>query len=214
MHQPEPFRLSLLPLDTARIEQAACVFARAFFHDPLYQWFFPNERTRMENIAALYRFVLSTHRHQTRVSSNALEGIAICETPETHKTNLVTTLRKAPSMVSSVGTAALVRMIRFAIATATIRKQCVPNDRYFLAAIVVEPQQQGRGIGKAMLTALMDEANISGKEMYLETQNPRNIPLYERFGFTVIHRTKVFGLEHVVMKRSPTASSQQAKSER
>jgi len=52
--------------------------------------------------------------------------------------------------------------------------------------IGVDPQQQGRGIGKALLQALIDAAIKQGAaEMFLEVQtdNAPAINLYEKFGF-------------------------------
>jgi GNAT superfamily N-acetyltransferase len=57
---------------------------------------------------------------------------------------------------------------------------------WYLPWLAVGDGLQGRGLGSALLEqglALVDE---SGLPAYLETPNPRTIPLYERHGFKVM----------------------------
>lgn len=59
-----------------------------------------------------------------------------------------------------------------------------------IQTIGVLPQYEGRGIGTAMLTSMLDEARRRGAaETLLEVRedNPRARRLYERFGFEHIH---------------------------
>ena len=59
-----------------------------------------------------------------------------------------------------------------------------------IQTIGVLPQYEGRGIGTAMLTGMLDEARRRGAaETLLEVRedNPRARRLYERFGFEHIH---------------------------
>jgi hypothetical protein len=54
------------------------------------------------------------------------------------------------------------------------------------AAVGVEPSEQGRGIGGALMQPILTRAGVEGLPCYLETQNERNLPFYERHGFEVI----------------------------
>ena len=54
---------------------------------------------------------------------------------------------------------------------------------WYLPMIGVDPNAQGRGIGAALLRHGLARADESGVAAYLESSNPRNIPLYERHGF-------------------------------
>ncbi len=55
-----------------------------------------------------------------------------------------------------------------------------------LDSIAVEPTAQGRGIGSALIRFGLEQARVSGHGAWIETGNPRNVPLYQRHGFRVV----------------------------
>jgi ribosomal-protein-alanine N-acetyltransferase len=72
--------------------------------------------------------------------------------------------------------------------------------------IAVVPEQEGRGIGSALLTRLIDEARRRrAADVLLEVRedNPRAQQLYVRFGFEQIHvRRKYYrdGVDALIMR--------------
>ena len=60
------------------------------------------------------------------------------------------------------------------------------TPHWYLPMIGVEPSSQGKGVGSALLQLTLANCDCDGLPAYLESSNPRNIPLYERFGFEVI----------------------------
>lgn len=62
---------------------------------------------------------------------------------------------------------------------------------WYLPMIGVDPARQGRGVGSALLKEalrIIDEARLPA---FLESSNPRNVPLYERHGFEVLSEIQV-----------------------
>ena len=62
---------------------------------------------------------------------------------------------------------------------------------WYLPMIGVDPARQGRGVGSALLKhalKIVDEARLPA---FLESSNPRNVPLYERHGFEVMGQIQV-----------------------
>lgn len=57
---------------------------------------------------------------------------------------------------------------------------------WYLPLIGVDPLLQGRGLGSALLRYATMRCDADGALAYLESSNPRNIPLYERHGFEVM----------------------------
>ena len=51
--------------------------------------------------------------------------------------------------------------------------------------IWVEPSRQGNGLGSALIGAMLERADRDGSPCYLETFQPRNVPLYQRHGFKI-----------------------------
>jgi GNAT superfamily N-acetyltransferase len=67
-------------------------------------------------------------------------------------------------------------------------KQDPHRAHWHLGPIGVDPELQGRGVGKAMLGSFLDMVDKEGSPAYLETDVEKNVPLYERFGFKVIYQ--------------------------
>ena len=57
---------------------------------------------------------------------------------------------------------------------------------WYLPLIGVDPHSQGRGYGSALLRHTLKQCDRDGMPAYLESSNPRNIPLYQRHGFEII----------------------------
>jgi ribosomal protein S18 acetylase RimI-like enzyme len=65
--------------------------------------------------------------------------------------------------------------------------QAHPKEpHWYLAQIGVDPGSQGQGLGAALMRHALARCDREKSLAYLETGNPRNIPLYQHFGFGVI----------------------------
>jgi GNAT superfamily N-acetyltransferase len=57
---------------------------------------------------------------------------------------------------------------------------------WYLPLMGVDPLQQGKGFGSALLQYTLIQCDRDSKFAYLESSNPRNIPLYERHDFGLL----------------------------
>jgi ribosomal protein S18 acetylase RimI-like enzyme len=57
---------------------------------------------------------------------------------------------------------------------------------WYLWMIGVDPAQQGQGFGSALLKHTLSLCDEQGAMAYLESSNPKNVPLYQRHGFEVL----------------------------
>ena len=64
------------------------------------------------------------------------------------------------------------------------------GPHWYLPLIGVDPSEQGRGCGSALLRRGLARCDADGIPAYLESTNQRNVPLYERFGFKVVGQIK------------------------
>jgi ribosomal protein S18 acetylase RimI-like enzyme len=62
------------------------------------------------------------------------------------------------------------------------------EPHWYLPMIGVDPLAQGRGCGTALLSPVLKQCDRDGLPAYLESTNPRNISLYERFNFKPVGR--------------------------
>lgn len=70
------------------------------------------------------------------------------------------------------------------------------EPHWYLPLIGIDPVHQGKGLGGALLRHQLAICDRDGAPAYLESSNPRNIPLYERHGFEA--------LGHIQAGSSPT----------
>jgi ribosomal protein S18 acetylase RimI-like enzyme len=67
-----------------------------------------------------------------------------------------------------------------------------PQEPYwYLPLIGVDPSHQGQGYGSALLQHSLLPCDRDHRCAYLESTNPKNIPLYERHGFEVLGEIQV-----------------------
>ena len=60
------------------------------------------------------------------------------------------------------------------------------EPHWYLPLMGVDPVLQGQGYGSALLSHALQQCDREGSLAYLESSNPRNIPLYKRHGFRII----------------------------
>lgn len=60
------------------------------------------------------------------------------------------------------------------------------EPHWYLPMIGVDTHKQGNGLGAALMRFALDRVDADGSPAYLESSNPRNIPLYQRFGFELV----------------------------
>lgn len=65
------------------------------------------------------------------------------------------------------------------------------EPHWYLPLIGADPAHQGKGLGAALLEHALAVCDGDGKLAYLESSNPRNVPLYERHGFELLGTIQV-----------------------
>ena len=79
---------------------------------------------------------------------------------------------------------------------------------WHLPLIGVDPAHQGKGIGSALLSHILNACDDQNVSAYLEATSPRNVPLYERHGFEAVGSIQVADSPQIIpMLREPRAMS-------
>lgn len=65
------------------------------------------------------------------------------------------------------------------------------EPHWFLPFIGVDPSRQGEGYGAALMEHALIACDRDHAPAYLESSNPKNVPLYERYGFTLLGTIQV-----------------------
>ncbi|KAI9069881.1 hypothetical protein FKP32DRAFT_1616591 [Trametes sanguinea] len=74
------------------------------------------------------------------------------------------------------------------------------HDLYEIRGLVVSPEAQGRGYGKALVKTVTEMSDASGKDLWLLTSNARSF--YETIGFECI-RTCTLGEDNPTWTHDP-----------
>ncbi len=90
-----------------------------------------------------------------------------------------------------------IKLIFFCIGLQNIRKilkrealikKLQPKERMtYLWFIGVHPEYQNQGIGSALLNELITHNTLKNQPIYLETSTLKNLPWYQKLGFTIYH---------------------------
>jgi len=65
------------------------------------------------------------------------------------------------------------------------------EPHWYLGTLGVEPTEQGRGVGTALLRHWLARVDADGADAYLETDRADNLAFYARAGFRLVQETEV-----------------------
>lgn len=191
-------------LNKNEIKQAAKVFAMAMFNDDLHKYLLPDENTRLKKLESLYAFKLRIELNNSFKTSSNLEGVCIWEgADDPHNVITLKEIILGLPLIFTIGIPSLIRMIKYQIWSSKIRESLTSKRYWYLNVIAVSPVHQGKGFATKMIKPFIEKASENNEEVYLETQNKNNVPIYEKFGFKVIETKKIenTGLNHFCMKK-------------
>ncbi len=60
------------------------------------------------------------------------------------------------------------------------------EPHWYLATLGTAVEQQGKGVGGALLRPVLEHCDAEGLPCYLESSKERNVPFYRRHGFEVV----------------------------
>ena len=169
----------------ADVPAIARIIRRAFADDPFVSWILPNPVGREDRLESFYRRALAVTwaSHSADVlTTEDLRGVAIWRPPGEWRTPPRTAGRLLLASLRSWGTPATVRAGRL---LAALEKRHPIEEHWYLDALGVDPAEQRRGIGSALLAPVLERCDHEGRPAYLETQSPENVVFYRRFGFEV-----------------------------
>ena len=75
------------------------------------------------------------------------------------------------------------------------------EPHWYLGALGVDPDLQGRGLGGALLASWLEGVDRDARPAYLETDRVENVGFYRRAGFEVEDETAIFGARVWCMRR-------------
>jgi ribosomal protein S18 acetylase RimI-like enzyme len=178
--------------------RAGGVLSRAFHDDPLWATLTPAPGVRQARLAEMFTGVAKTVAAANGVAetTTGFEAVALW-LPPGREMGLWAMARAGfvmPRFVLTLPTEDRRRMMAVLGQLDEERKKLVPEPHWYLAAIGVEPEHQGSGLGSALVRAGMRRAHRDQKLIYLETETEGNVGYYEHLGFEVVDDMVAAGL--------------------
>ena len=174
------------------------LLARAFQVDPVARWAFPDPATYVEAFSAFAdAFGGAAFDHGAAWMVPGFRGAALWLPPGVgpDEQRVATALeRYAPPG----------RLADLFVLMDKMARHHPPVAHWHLPLIGVDPRDQGRGHGSALLRAAIERLDRDGHVAYLESTNPSNVPFYRRHGFEMFATIEAGGAPPVYpMMRAP-----------
>ena len=164
----------------ADVPRIATTLAQAFFDDPVFRWTCPDDRRRREMLPAFFSLFAETlQRHDEIYVADEAAGAALWIPPG----QALVPEEGAEEFGRRLEEVAGVDAERSFTISKLIDEHHPPGACYFLQFMGVEPRSQGRGIGSALLTPMLERCDREGAPAYLDATSLDNKRLYERHGF-------------------------------
>ncbi len=196
----------MVTLPPRELSAASALVGRAFAADPFANHAIPGAQGRDRRLATIFRAVVAGALRYGEVDATSPEliGVAAWLRPGNEILSMAQLIRCGVLRIPLKLPWAVTREYRrYEVFAEALHRKVAPEPHWYLAPLAVEPEHQGAGHGSMLLQVGLDRIDREGKSCFLETQNERNISLYERHGFDVVEQTVVPGtrLGHWCMLR-------------
>ncbi len=156
------------------------VLVRAFRMDPAVRWVWSDpQQYNMHFPNFVKAFGGKAFTHGTAYYVDNYMGAALWLPPDVHPDEemMMSVLQQTvPQHIQEDVFAVFDQMSRY--------HPSEPN--WYLPILGVDPSRHGKGFGSALLQHTLVQCDRENKLAYLESSNPKNIPLYERHGFKLL----------------------------
>jgi ribosomal protein S18 acetylase RimI-like enzyme len=191
--------MGLVRLGISDARRIAVLFARAFQDDPLMRYAIPDARQRRRLLPTLMGLnVRYGCRYGEVYHTPDYTGAAIWLPPGQTAYTLWRMLRAGMFVAPlRLPWPMLRRLATVESRAQALHERYTPGSHWYLAQIGVEPALQRQGVASRLLRPMLARADAAGLPCYLETENPANIGIYQRYGFQVVAEDAVVNGPHI-----------------
>jgi ribosomal protein S18 acetylase RimI-like enzyme len=200
---------SVVPLAKQDMSATAMVLARSFRDDPMLTHILPDQHSRARHLP---RFLGAVQRYCWRYgivhTTSDLGGVACWLTPQA--TDLTYGRMTRAGLLPTVlllGPRALGRLSKVMSASEVFHHRAVSGTHWYLWLLAADQGRARQGIGSALLSPVLAQADEAQQPVYLETHLETNLGFYERHGFRVVVDEVVDGLRIWGLRRGATGDN-------
>ena len=177
--------ISVRKVERRDIPKLSEILALSFDDDPVMKWATREDTKRLEALRDLYTYCIEDDlRYGEETTTDDLRACAIWVPPEAmeEKPSPLAFLRILPRYIRWTGIGKLGRWLKL---NELYEEKRPKLPHFYLDFIGVHPENQGQGYASALLSHTLTRLDVEGIPAYLESSNPRNNPLYQRYGFEI-----------------------------
>jgi len=179
--------VSVRPARPEDFPPLALTLARAFYDDPVTAWFYPNAAKRLRHARRFFAIRLrQLHGQQLIYTTQDHSGAALWALPGHWREDARQSLMMLP-MVPVL----LPRIVRSTRLVREIELHHPVQPHFYLSVLGTDPEQQGGGVGSALLAPVLDRCDAHQTAAYLESSKESNVDFYARHGFAVTERIEL-----------------------
>ena len=184
--------LRLLSLNQPELLNVAAFNASlAFADDPSLTYSLPDpaKRANLHHAFEYYLKLTLLNGGEVFVTSEKCEGVALWEKSGT-RNNLFADFRAGLLRLPLYCGWQFLRYSRKEDAFCQkLKRKYAPEKYMYLGLLAVAPSYQGKGFARQLLKPMLDKLDGQNLACYLETQNSKNVALYQGYGFELKEST-------------------------
>ena len=174
------------------ILRAANLAKNAYINEELAEYIFPDQSSRSQKLFEFFYFRLNIQRQFCSVTLPEILALIISEPPGQHNDNIsILEIAYGFPMTVKIGIRSLSRLLKLQNYFISIRKNLISEPFWYFDFIAVDPNHRRCKLGKMLIENLLIQVDKNKAPVYLETQNPNYIKLYESFGFKIASQGKI-----------------------
>ncbi len=175
--------VELRPIERADAAEVTRMLSRAFADDPFLNWFLRTDDGHAAGSDLFFEVALELSLpHGLACMTPDGGGAALWFPPDKWQMGFWSLLRMAPRMAKATSWRRLLGVARKLDRVLKVHPHAPHRYLYVLG---VDPAQQGRGVGAALLGPALTACDAQGIGAYLETSKERNLGFYQKHGFRV-----------------------------
>lgn len=175
------------------IHDAARIISRSFqtenFTNHMYDFSDPKTKSIYFDLLKIELKVFKKFNEKINVAlfDGEVAGVYVVKT--TDKSHAFTTLRlMAPKLLT---VAPILKRLKYKnllmLYSAWQKPKNIPDESVLLEILAVDPEFQGKGVGRALMNDLDEYSRVTGRPIYLYTANTENKKYYKKLGYETLY---------------------------
>lgn len=174
------------------IPHFSTIAAEAYENYPLHNWFGNGKYDKFVSKKIIEISLITMMKNGIVYSDKDKNGFAIWM-PEgfTGSKTLPFLLNGGLDIIKRSGLAIVSKLLSYENFAMGLKKKLTKHQDWYLYNLSVSPTMQGKGIGKRLVTGMLEFCKAEKIQCYLETNKKSNVGLYQSLGFKCVKDTLI-----------------------